>query len=98
MAQYGLSKMNFSEISDNDLDLKLGEILKDFPLCGENLLRQMITLKGIRVPRWRLRESIHRMDERGVCERQAGRLHRRVYNVTGPNHLWHIDTNYKLVR
>lgn len=98
MAQYGLSKMNFSEISDDDLDLKLGEILKDFPLCGENLLRQMITLKGIRVPRWRLRESIHRMDERGVCERQAGRLHRRVYNVTGPNHLWHIDTNHKLVR
>lgn len=98
MARFGLSKMNFSEISDNDLDLKLGEILKDFPLCGENLLRQMITLKGIRVPRWRLRESIHRMDAHGVCERQAGRLHRRVYDVTGPNHLWHIDTNHKLVR
>lgn len=98
MTQFGLSKMNFSQISDNDLDLKLGEIMKDFPLCGENLLRQMIILKGIRVQRWRLRESVHRMDTHGVRDRQAGRLHRRVYNVMGPNHLWHIDTNHKLVR
>ena len=27
-----------------------------------------------------------------------GRLHRRVYNVAAPNHLWHIDTNHKLIR
>jgi len=26
MAQFGLSKMNFADISDNDLDLQLGEI------------------------------------------------------------------------
>ena len=58
----------------------------------------MIILKGIRVQRWRLRESVHRMDTHGVRDRQAGRLHRRVYNVMGPNHLWHIDTNHKLVR
>ena len=38
------------------------------------------------------------MDTHGVRDRQAGRLHRRVYNVMGPNHLWHIDTNHKLVR
>ena len=38
------------------------------------------------------------MDAHGVSERKAGRLHRRVYDVTGPNHLWHIDTNHKLVR
>ena len=29
---------------------------------------------------------------------KKGRLHRPVYNVQGPNHLWHIDTNHKLVR
>ena len=58
----------------------------------------MMTSKGIRIPRWRLRDSMHRMDTHGVLERKAGRLHRRVYDVTGPNHLWHIDTNHKLVR
>lgn len=31
-------------------------------------------------------------------ERRRGRLHRRVYNVIGPNHLWHVDTNHKLIR
>ena len=33
-----------------------------------------------------------------MAARQKGRLHRHVYNVQDPNHLWHIDTNYKLVR
>ena len=98
MAAFGLSKMNFSDMSDNELDLELGKIVKDFPLCGENLLKQMLIGKNIRVPRWRLRESVHRMDSRGVHERQIGRLHRRIYNVMGPNQLWHIDTNHKLIR
>ena len=35
---------------------------------------------------------------RGIQERKKVSLHRRVYNVQGPNHLWHIDTNHKLIR
>lgn len=98
MSQFGLSKMNFTQIDDSDLDLTLGQIIKEFPLCGETLLQQMLLLKGIRVQRWRLRECMHRLDTAGVQARRTGRLHRRVYNVMGPNHLWHIDTNHKLVR
>ena len=63
----------------------------------ENMLRQMLIVQGIRIQRWRLRDSIHRMDTFGVRARKTGRLQRRVYNVMGPNHLWHIDTNQKLV-
>lgn len=98
MGQYGLSKMDFSNISDAELDILLGEIMKGFPLCGETMLLQMLKVKGVHIQRWRLRESIHRIDESGVRERSKGRLHRRVYNVQGPNHLWHIDTNHKLIR
>ena len=29
--------------------------------------------------------------------RTRRRLKRRTYNVKGPNHLWHIDTNHKLI-
>ncbi|KAK3582128.1 hypothetical protein CHS0354_017239 [Potamilus streckersoni] len=36
--------------------------------------------------------------EKGVEERKNGCLQRRVYNVKGPNHLWHIDTNHTLIR
>ena len=31
-------------------------------------------------------------------ERKDRRLHGRLYNVKGPNHLWHIDTSHKLIR
>jgi hypothetical protein len=41
---------------------------------------------------------MHRVDEIGVQGRKKGRLKRRVYNVQGPNHLWHVDTNHKLIR
>ena len=99
MVRYGLSKREFSDISDEELDKEIGDVIKDFPLCGESILRQMvITNKGIRIQRWRLREAIHRIDATGVKSRKAGRLQRRVYNVQGPNQLWHIDSNHKLVR
>jgi hypothetical protein len=98
MSEYGLTKMNSIDIDDSELDLKVGETMKEFPLCGENMLRQMLIQKGVKVQRWRLRDSIHRVDEEGVNERRRGRLHRRVYSVPGPNYLWHIDTNHKLVR
>lgn len=45
-----------------------------------------------------LRDSLHRVDGLGVQERTKGRLQRRVYNVKGPNELWHVDTNHKLIR
>ncbi len=31
-----------------------------------------------------------------VEQRRKGRIHRRVYNVQGPHHLWHLDGNHKL--
>ena len=82
MAEFDLSKHTFSQINDEEVDNLLGEIFRDFPLGSENMLRQMLIVQGIRIQRWR----------------KTGRFHRRVYNVMGPNHLWHIDTNHKLVR
>ena len=98
MAKYNLSKHDFSLISDDELDNELIEIARRYPMCGEPMLKQMMNTQGIYVQRWRLRDSIHRIDSHGVSERKKGRLQRRVYNVMGPNHLWHVDTNHKLVR
>lgn len=50
------------------------------------------------VTRSRLRDSLHRHNTSGIADRQRGRLHRREYCVSGPNILWHIDTNHKLIR
>ena len=62
------------------------------------MVRQILHGSGVKVTSSRVRDSIHRVDKDGVKARKNGRLHRRVYNVKGPNHLWHIDTNHKLVR
>jgi len=87
MERYGLSALNFSNISDDELDQHVAEASKDFPFCGEQMLKFLLKERGIKVQRMRLRDSIHRVDQEGVKERKNGRLKRRVYNVQGPNHL-----------
>lgn len=54
-----------------------------------------ISLK-FQITRSRLRERLQLIDIQGKKERR--RVHRRMYNVSAPNHLWHIDTNHKLIR
>ena len=98
MRSYGLSKHDFSEITDQQLDINVSKIVKDFPFFGENMIKQLLLGKGIKVQRSRMHESIHRVDSQGVADRKKKRLQRRVYNVKGPNYLWHVDTNHKLVR
>jgi transposase len=98
MRVYGLSKVKFSDLSDEELDGEMDKITKEFPHCGEVMLKQLLSHRGIKVQRMRLRDSLHKVDGKGVQERKKGRLHRRVYNVQGPNHLWHVDTNHKLIR
>lgn len=98
MRKYGLSKMDFTVISDEDLDREIDHITREFPHCGEGMVKQILLTKNIKVQRWRLRESLHRVDDEGIACRRRGRLQRRVYHVQGPNHLWHIDTNHKLIR
>ena len=98
MRCYGLSKMEFSNISDEDLDRHVDDITREFPNCGEVLLKQLLSGRGIKVARATLRDSVNRVDRNGVQSRKKGRLHRRVYNVRAPNSLWHVDTNHKLIR
>ena len=98
MGRYGLSVLQFTEISDGDLDKVVEEITREYPSCGERMVMPILKDRGIRIQRMRLRDSIHRVDHEGVENRKRGRLCRRTYNVQGPNHLWHIDTNHKLGR
>ena len=39
-------------------------------LCGESMIKQLLRGKGIKVQRWRLRDSIHRVDSQGVENRE----------------------------
>ena len=98
MDEYGLKKSEFTILSETDLDSEVQKVATDFPFCGELMVRQILKDRGINIRRTFLRDSFHRVDSVGIEARTRGRLHRRVYNVKGPNHLWHLDTNHKLVR
>ena len=52
----------------------------------------------VKVPRYRVRQSMRRVDPQGVENRKKKALKRREYHVAGPNALWHIDGNHKLIR
>ena len=60
----------------------------------------MSTLKtqNVWVQRSRLRASIQRVDPNTIALRRRETIRRRVYCVDGPNNLWHIDGNHKLIR
>lgn len=56
---------------------------------------------SIKVQRWRVRQSIQRVDPTGVSQRReqaSRRISRRVYGNPHPHYCWHIDGNHKLIR
>ncbi|KAH3841162.1 hypothetical protein DPMN_114620 [Dreissena polymorpha] len=55
-------------------------------------------LSSLNIPRVRLRDILQTHNKHGIKERTTRLLHRRIYHVQGPNHIWHIDTNHKLIR
>jgi len=92
------SECTYSDISDNDLDDCLIRIKYNHPNDGERLLAGHLCQLGIIVPRSRLRSSIQRVDPENTAIRRSVTVRRRVYHVAGPNVVWHVDGNHKLIR
>ena len=58
-----------------------------------------IAFSGVTIQRQRVRDAMERVDPAGVALRALQpQLQRRQYKVAGPNSLWHIDGNHKLIR
>ena len=62
------------------------------------MLESCLAADGCRVKRQKLRDSIKRVDPEGLLSRKSKPIRRRVYQVHGPHHLWHIDGNHKLTK
>uniref|UniRef100_A0A1X7UVF2 Integrase core domain-containing protein n=1 Tax=Amphimedon queenslandica TaxID=400682 RepID=A0A1X7UVF2_AMPQE len=69
----------------------------DHPDAGEVMINGHLRSKGIRIPRSRIRASVHRLDP-FVRDRLKPAIRRCSYHVPGPNYVWHIDGNQKLIR
>ena len=87
----------FTVISDQALDQEIYRIKSDFPNSGEVMIAGHLLSRGIHVQRQKLRDSLARL--RGSTNIGMNpSVFRRTYSVPGPNFLWHIDGNHKLIK
>lgn len=99
MSSLNLSiRATYSSISDDDLDGLIAGVQQQFTNWGNRQMYGHLISLGIRVPFHRVRQSQRRVDPEGSMLRQLTNLRRRSYSVPGPQHLWHIDGNHKLIR
>lgn len=89
---------NFTSISDSDLDHQVSLIKNLKPEAGQSMVKGTLQASGIHVSLPRVQESITRIDPVATALRWAAPISCRTYSVSGPNALWHIDGNHKLVR
>lgn len=78
------------------------DIKKDHPDSGLRYLIGSLRNNGLKIQRHRVWRSLQRTDKIGVYlrrrQQQRAHLKRRVYSVSRPNALWHIDGHHKLIR
>ena len=61
------------------------------------MVQGCLRARGIRIQHFRIRSLMRFLDPEGTVERWRNTIKRRVYSVSGPNALWHIDDNHKLM-
>ena len=99
MTLYNLSiQSTYSSITDDELDELIAGIQCQFPNWGNRQMYGHLLSRGIRIQYHRVRETQSRIDPEGCMLRRLRNLRRRCYSVQGPQHLWHIDGNHKLIR
>ncbi|CAB5201751.1 unnamed protein product [Rhizophagus irregularis] len=88
----------YSLLADDDLDVIVKRLKQENPFFGIRMLMGALQSEGVIVTRQQLQNSIKRVDTFGNVSRLIKTTVRRVYKVAGPNALWHIDGNHKLIR
>lgn len=83
---------------DDELDRTVKNCIGENQRIGPNAVKARLFSQGINVQRWRVRGSMMRVDQGGIALRAAMTIQRRTYTVAGPNSIWHIDGNHKLIR
>lgn len=87
---------SYTPVSDAELEEEVRQFKTQFPHCGEALLKGHLESKGINVQRQRVRQAIWHVS--GHQPQPSTPIPRRMYSVHGPNSLWHIDRNHKMIR
>ena len=101
MTEYGLQISNcYSTIDDVELEATIRNFVNDFPNIGYKRMSGLLLSRGLRIQQTKIREMMRRVDPRGTLYRAISlrAVHRRRYHVAGPQSLWHVDGNHKLIR
>lgn len=88
----------YSEIDSTDLDVITRQFVGIHPNSCVRSLTGFLRGMGLRIQCSRVRESLMRIDPRGVQARFRRALHRRQYNVCMSNSLWHMYGYHKLIK
>lgn len=101
--EFGLLRVReYSQLTDNDLDTLLREILQRSPNTGESYLQGSLHSRNVRIQRWRIRQRLQLLDPVGRAFRLRRTINRRTYSVPGSNALWYfvhyiMTNNNKLI-
>ena len=98
LREAGVAARKYSDISDAALDAIVRDIRHRHPHSGQSMIQGMLTAMGYLLQRYRVRESLQRIDPLGNLLRRHQPISRRRYCVPGPNFLWHIDGHHSLIR
>ena len=83
------SYLQFSDIDDQLLDMTVEDIQKQYPKWGEKSFQGHFSSVGIKLQRWRIRDSLRRVSPSAVKERFQQAIHRREYRAPFPNSMAH---------
>ena len=98
LKESNLCVSKYSDISNFALDFIIQKYQERNPNCGQVMLQGYLSSIGVNVQRWRIRESISRIDPLRQQVRWHQQISRRRYYVPGANSLWHIDGHHSLIR
>lgn len=92
--------LDFSKISDSDLDNYVQEYRYENPAGGHSyIIGRLRAVHSLCIQRHRVIDSMNRIDRlgQGLRQRLGKKKERRNYQVPRPNALWHIDGHHKLI-
>ncbi|XP_046873034.1 uncharacterized protein LOC124465348 [Hypomesus transpacificus] len=100
LREFNLTRASqYAQLTDAELDDLVTSVVGANEQLGPESVRAQLRANGVLVKRSRVRSSMIRINPRAAALRaMSHRLHRRAYRVAGPNSLWHIDGNHKLIR
>lgn len=90
--------VSFSEVSDDALNEMIKDIVAGNDQLGSEAVRAQLRAGGVLVQRHWIRKSLAQINPRAAALSMSQRPQRRLYRVAGPNSLWHLDGNHKLIR